>query len=307
MPRGASTSTCSGVSSKRELTAVCCPLSKLSSAVCRLPSAKLPSAVCRLSSVTSTHAPHFSGRYSSHAIGLTTLPAPSVARNRSKAASAAAGSLHAAASRSPCSAPSGAVAVTVTVTALTGAVSVHWSSIARQRSKSGATRATGFAGRTSRVTVCTNSPLTRCPSLLTVPAGIALRASSSVSVMAMAAAARPSCTSASTSWPSAARTMKSTGSIVAALIASSVLTKRAASVRASTGRRGSSPLASRQLSSPSAPQRRSTSPGSSAASAPAVRRPSETSDSRNSSSMETSESGAHARYAAQPPGGTMRG
>jgi len=83
--------------------------------------------------------------------------------------------------------------------------------------------------------------------------------------------------------------------IVDAGLAISTLTERRASARASTGRRRSSPRASRHAASPGGPQRRSTSPGSSAANAPTVRRPRAESDQRSSSSMGTSASGAGAR------------
>ena len=109
---------------------------------------------------------------------------PNSLRNLSMAASAAPMSRHEALRRSPCSPVSGAAATIATRTAHTGALSVHRSSSARQRSNSGATRASGRAGRTSRVTVCTGSDAS------------APRASSSVSVIATAAAARPCATAA---------------------------------------------------------------------------------------------------------------
>ena len=56
---------------------------------------------------TSSHAPARSGACESRRTGRTTESLPSVARNRASAASAAAGSRHAGASRSPCSAAEG--------------------------------------------------------------------------------------------------------------------------------------------------------------------------------------------------------
>ena len=114
-------------------------------------------------------------------------------------------------------------------------------------------------------------------------------------MIATAAAPRPSATSPRTSRSSAARTRKSTGSIDAVGVASSALTHRSASARVSTGRRPSSPCASRQAAIPSGPHRRSTSASSSAANAPTVRNPSATSDDRSSPSIGTKESGAGAR------------
>ena len=202
------------------------------------------------------------------------MPAPSAPRRRASAASAAAGSRQAEARRSPCSAAEGALSLTRSVTAATGASRVQVSSMARQRSKSGTARAIGRAGRTSRVT---------------------RRPSSRVRVMVSAAAASPSAASARTRRSREARTRKSTGSSVGELVASSWTIVRGSSVRARVARRGSSPQASRQAVSPSAPQRRSTSSGSSAEKAPAVVSPRAVSASRSSASIGSKASGTRVR------------
>ena len=242
----------------------------------------IASATC--GSSTRCHSPARSGRWVSRSTGRTMAPMPNVARNLAKAASAAAGSRHEGSSRSPCAPWSGAVAVTATVTPHTGACSVQSSSRARQRSSNGMTRANGWGRRTSRVTVWVRPAL-----------GMAPRASSSARVMATTAAERPSPTSSPTNRSSAARTRKSTGSMVGTLGHNSAATARAASSRANTGRRGSSPWANRQAVTPVAPHRRSTSSVASAANAPTVRNPSACSVSRRSSSMGTMPNGAGAR------------
>ena len=242
----------------------------------------------------SHHAPLRSGRCSSRSAGRTTARAPSSARRRAKAASAAAGSCQPSARRSPCSLVAGAVEVIATASPHTGAVSVHVSSRARhcstkrRRARDGTREMHLPRDRVRRGAV-----------------GSALRRSSSVSVIAMVAAARPSDASARARRSIAGRRRKSTGSIVVAGDESSTSTACRAATVASTGRRTSSPRASRHASSPSAPHRRSTSSLSSAANAPAVPMPSAASVARSSPSIGMSASGAGARYAASPPAGTM--